>query len=234
LRERCPRCGAELPAVAYYCPICGVKLEEAARPAAAEDKQPRAEAPGRPGQVPPEAPRGSSLPPAPPAWRVPPVSGPMMLSPAFWAGVVGGVLVGVPGTNICPCLWMLSCGILAVFFFRKQFGRAALPNEAARLGVLAGFFGFLVAFVVSIIALGLIQRSPFGLVEYVQDKLKLLADAYEKMNRHKEAGQIRDTLATPGGLAAILMMLATIYLFSFLLLGTLGGLLAGVFSRRRD
>ena len=78
--------------------------------------------------------------PAPPDWRVTPVPGPQMVAPAFWAGIAAGVLVGVPGTSNCACLWMLGCGALAVFFFHKQFGRTVFPNEAARLGALSGFF----------------------------------------------------------------------------------------------
>ncbi len=161
-----------------------------------------------------------------------PVSGPQMLGPAFMAGIASGVLLGVPGTSICGLLWMLGGGVLAVFFFRKQFGRAALPNEAARLGLMSGCVGSLVAGVVAFISLAMIRRSPAGLIDHVLDYMRNSAELL-KQRRPEEAAQIQQLIGSPGGAAAMLTILATFYFLFFVALSTLGGLLAGAFSRSR-
>ncbi len=218
--ERCPSCGAELPAVAYFCPICGVKLPEGA-----PQEQP---APGGPQSALPNP--QSEVPPLSAARQVSLVSGAQLLSPALMAGVAGGVLVGVPGTGNFSLLWMLGCGLLAVFFFHKQFERPALPNEAARLGMLSGFFGFLVAFLVAFVSFALIRRSPWGLVEGLRENFKQSVE----IMKPEDAAKILDLINSPTGAAFLLSMLATIYFFSFLALSTLGALLAGALARRRQ
>ncbi len=217
---RCPHCDAELPAelreVARFCPICGKMLE--AEPEAAAE---------------PTAPQTAQPEPAtaPPAWRVAPVTGPQMMAPAFMAGIAGGMLVGVPGTSNLFCLWMVGCGALAVFFFHKQFGRAALPNEAARLGVLSGFFGFVVASLVAFFSYALIRRSPFGLVDQLKEHLKRSAES--NIVKPEDAARALELIDKPGGAAVMLLSFATIYFLSFVALSMLGGLIAGALSRRR-
>ena len=229
--ERCPSCGAELPAVAYFCPICGRKLGDSpappGEPATSEDK-PEEEAPTTTDSA-----FGAPQPevsPAPPGWRVLQIFEPQMVGPAFWAGIAGGVLVGVPGTSNCACLWMLGCGALAVFFFHKQFGRMTLPNEAARLGALGGFFGFVVAFVVALVSFALIRRNPLGLVEQLRENLERSAPIMQA----EDATQILEQIDSPGGAVLLLAMLAIVYLVSFLALSTLGALLAGSLVRRQS
>ncbi len=247
--ECCPSCGAELPAVAYFCPICGIKLSEAAPQP--QVRRPADQPPQEPEEPTPHSQGGAGIPagaagqagmPAPPSlrtphsevapqgWRVTPVSGQAMLGPAFWAGIAGGALVGVPGTSNCACLWMLGCGALAVFFFHKQFGRTALPNEAGRLGVLTGFFGFLVAFLVAFLSHALIRRNVLGLVAFLRESLEGSAGRVNP----EDAERIRELLNSPGGGAVLLAVLATVYLFSFLAMSTLGALLAGALWRRRQ
>ncbi len=229
--ERCPNCDAELPAIAYFCPICGQKLETSEQPpdsAAASEDQPEEESPSTQDStvLAPEP----EVAPAPPGWRVAPVSGPQMVGPAFWAAVAAGALVGVPGTSNCACLWMLGCGALAVFFFHKQFGRTTFPNEAARLGALSGLFGCLVASLVAMVSFALIRRSTLGVVDHLRENLERSAP----MLKPEDAAQIQELINSPGGAAVLLAMLATVYLFSFLALSTLGALLAGSLARRRS
>ena len=229
--ERCPSCGAEMPAIAYFCPICGQKLEVPEQPpgnvAASEDQPDEGSLSTQDSTVP--APE-SEVPAAPPDWRVAPVSGPQMVGPAFWAAIAAGALVGVPGTSNCACLWMLGCGGLAVFFFHKQFGRTTLPNEAARLGALSGLFGCLVASLVAMVSFALIRRSTLGLVDHLRENLERSAP----MLKPEDAAQIQELINAPGGAAVLLAMLAAVYLFSFLALSTLGALLAGSLASRRS
>ena len=229
--ERCPSCDADLPAIAYFCPICGQKLEVQEEPpgdaAASEDRSEEENPSTQDSAVPAPEPEVT---PAPPDWRVTPVSGPLMVAPAFWAGIAAGVLVGVPGTSNCACLWMLGCGALAVFFFHKQFGRTVFPNEAARLGALSGFFGCLVAFLVALVSFALIRRSPLGLVDQLRENL----ERSSPMLTPEDTAQVLELINEPGGAGVLLAMLGTVYLLSFLALGTLGALLAGLLARRRS
>lgn len=225
--ETCPHCSSDLPPVAYFCPICGVKLVEGQPPPGPVKFRPAASDGDANGQQPGTAPPRPQV--APPGWRVSRVTGPEMLGPAFMAGLAGGVLVGVPGINNLSCLWMLSSGILAVFFFRKQFGRSALPNEAARLGVMSGFFGFLVAFFVSFLSMALIRRNPLGLVESLRENMQRSV----QLVKPDDAAKIQEVLNSPGGNFILVATLATFYFFSFLALSMLGSLLAGALSRRR-
>lgn len=233
--EHCPRCGAELPAGANFCHICGARLEPQAPPPA-DDLPPPAgdqqEKPREPDVSPwPATAQGESpvqpAPVAPAGWRVAPVSGVQMLGPAAAAGIAGGFLVGVPGINACACLWMLGCGALAVFFFHKQFGRGPLPNEAAKLGVLSGFFGFLVMLAVAFVSYALIRRTPMGLVEWLRDNMERTAQLI-KPDQH-----FLQMINGPGGSALLLFGFAAGNFIAFVLLSILGALLAGSVSRRR-
>jgi hypothetical protein len=217
--EHCPKCRAELPPVANFCPICGTTLKP---PGESEPGQPE---PGAPESG--ERPQPPAA--APPAWRVSPVSGVEMLGPAAMAGIAGGFLVGVPGISACGCLWMLGCGALAVFFFHKQFKRAPLANEAAKLGVLSGFCGFLVGVVVSFISFALIRREPLGLVNALRENMEQSA----KLVKPEDAQQVLDMMNSPAGAVMLLLTFAAVYLLGFLAFGILGALLAGAVSRKR-
>ncbi len=215
--EHCPKCGVELPAGANFCHICGARIEPQAPPP---------EEPPRPVEEQLVEPPASPV--APPGWRVTPVAGVHMLGPAAAAGIAGGFLVGVPGINACACLWMVACGALAVFFFHKQFGRSPLPNEAAKLGVLSGFFGFLVMLAVAFVSYALIRRNPMGLVEWLRDSMERTAQLI------KPDEQFVQMINGPGGSALLLFGFAAGNFIAFVLLSILGALLAGSFSRRRE
>jgi hypothetical protein len=228
--ERCPHCNAELPPVAYFCPICGTKLSEQPAPAAEPEREPAPEPEQRPpAEPPPAAPAPPSTPPAR-AWQTPPVTATMMLGPAFMAGIAAGVLAGVPELSDFCCLWTLGCGALAVFFFRVQFGRSALPHEAGRLGMLSGFFGFAVAFLVALISHALIRRQLGGLVEFLRDEFRQRAELMNSPN----ADRVMEVVNSPGGGPFLVLAWALTYLFGFLGMSILGALLTGAILRRRD
>jgi len=217
--ERCRKCGAELPAIANFCPICGVKIDQGPPVPA-----PETFAGTEPG---PEQPPARV---APPGWRVAPVSGLEMLGPAAAAGVAGGFLVGVPGISACACLWMLGCGAISVFFFHKQFGRAPLPNEAAKLGVLSGLFGFLIGVLVSLVSFALIRRHPLGLIDALRENMEESA----KVVKPADAQQMLNMMNSPAGTTMLLLTFAAVFFIGFLAFGTLGALLAGSVARRRE
>ena len=228
--ERCPYCDAELPAVAHFCPICGKPLSEQPAPAGEPERESASEAEQRPAAEP--SPGPSAPTPSPPAQdrQVPPATASMMLGPAFMAGIAAGVLAGVPELSDFCCLWTLACGALGVFFFRVQFGRSALPGEASRLGLLSGFFGFAVAFLVALISHALIRRQLGGLVEFLRDQFRQRAELMNSPN----ADRVMEVVNSPGGGPFLVLAWTITYLFGFLGMSILGALLTGAILRRRD
>jgi hypothetical protein len=224
--ERCPHCNAELPPVAYFCPICGQKLAAAPEPGAQPGEG--GEGAGTPPPLPPEP--APPSPPPPPAWQAPPLSGSALLGPAFMAGIAAGVLTGVPVISDYCCLWTLGCGALAVFFFRVQFGRSPLPHEAGRLGVMSGFFGFLVAFAVACISHALIRRHLWGMIDFLREEFRQRAEAMSGPN----ADRVLEIVNSPGGGPFLVLAWVMTYLFGFLGMSILGSLIVGALLRRRD
>jgi hypothetical protein len=228
--ERCPYCNAELPPVAYFCPICGQKLSAQPAPAGEPEQVSASEPAQQPAAEP--APGPPPPPPSPPAQEreVLPATASIMLGSAFMAGIAAGVLAGVPQLDDFCCLWTLACGALAVFFFRVQFGRSVLPGEASRLGLLSGFFGFLVAFLVALISHALIRRQLWGLVEFLRDQFRQRAELMNSPN----ADRVMEVVNSPGGGPFLVLAWAITYLFGFLGMSILGALLTGAILRRRD
>jgi hypothetical protein len=76
---------------------------------------------------------------------------PPILLPALYGGIVIGVLVGVPYLNFvncCCCAGVLAGGVLAVFFYKKDFMPDMPPldsGDALKVGALAGAIGGVVA-----------------------------------------------------------------------------------------
>lgn len=224
--ERCPHCNAELPPVAYFCPICGKELDRAPGQEAGADLKPVPAKEPEPGSEPPV-----SQPPPPPAnWSVPPVSGSLMLGPALMAGVAAGVLAGVPVIGDYCCLWTFGCGALAVVFFRMQFGRPALKHEAGRLGAISGFFGFLVAFAVAFVSHALILRHFWGMADFLREEFRQRAE----LMRTPNADRVMEMVNSPGGGPFLILAWIITYLSGFLLLSILGALITGAILRRRE
>lgn len=224
--ERCPHCNAELPPVAFFCPICGQKLAE--KPEAEASPNPRSEPEAGQAAAPP-SPSGEPASTGP-VWQAPPAPQSTLVAPAFMAGIAAGVLAGVPVIGDFCCLWTLACGALAVFFFRVQFHKSALPHEAGRLGVMSGFFGFAVSLLVSFISHALIRRHPWGMVDYLREEFRQRAAMMNSPN----ADRILQMVNAPGGGPFLVLAWALTYLLGFLGMSILGALLAGAILRRRD
>lgn len=80
---------------------------------------------------------------------------PPMLLHAFYGGVFIGALFGVPYLNIvncCCCAGVLAGGILAVFFYKKDFTPDMPPldsGDALKLGASAGAIGGVIATIIA-------------------------------------------------------------------------------------
>ncbi len=148
--------------------------------------------------------------------------------PAIMAGICAGVLSGVPLINICCCLWMAGGGMLAVYFFYLKAGQP-LTNirDGTRLGMLTGFFGFLVALFVNIFSQLMIHRGIHGVISRYREQIEKSPMASDP--------QSRDLLAwalTPTGMVGLFLTGMLIFLIAFLMLSAVGGALGVRLMRR--
>ena len=63
------------------------------------------------------------------------------LTPALIAGVVGGVLSGIPGLSLGNCLlcgWLWGAGILAVYLYKRNDPMGVNSSQGLKLGLVAG------------------------------------------------------------------------------------------------
>jgi hypothetical protein len=71
------------------------------------------------------------------------------LQPAFWGGLLIGVLSGLPIVsfgNVCCCLWVVSGGALSVWLAQSNQPLAVKMADGVLLGLLAGIIGAFIAF----------------------------------------------------------------------------------------
>jgi hypothetical protein len=89
---------------------------------------------------------------------------PPKAQPAFYAGLVIGVLSGLPiislGNCVC-CMWVVGGGALAVYLMQQDHPYAVSAADGALVGLMAGAIGGVVALLIGIplkLALGPMQQ----------------------------------------------------------------------------
>ena len=75
---------------------------------------------------------------------------PPKLQPAFFGGLVIGVLSALPFVNVCCSLWMVTGGVVAVYLMQQNHPYPVNAADGALVGLLAGMFGAIVAGLLSI------------------------------------------------------------------------------------
>src|SRR5436190_17671629 len=76
-----------------------------------------------------------------------------------------GVLSALPiigAANVCCCLWVVSGGLLAAYLLQQNLLRPITAGDGAIVGLLAGVFGAIIQFVLSIpigILIGPVERQ---------------------------------------------------------------------------
>lgn len=233
--KTCPRCNASIEDWCRFCPNCGASqiviatgLEE---PSAEAPVGTPSEAPPLPESLPAQIGAGGEVPP--PLTPQPAFVTPGLLRPALISGLLMGGLSALPIVNACCCLWMIGGGMLASFLYIRQAtaglsGPGMAPplftsTEGAKVGLAAGFFGFITGFVIFafIQRVMLAGRGSFAsrFRERIQEALTRQGDV------PPETRQFLDWLTTPGGTAFFLVFMITVFFFAFLGLGALGGML---------
>lgn len=158
-----------------------------------------------------------------------PTPEPNLWQPALWAGICAGVLTGVPVLSRACTLWMSGGGALAVYFFQLQYGfPLKRTSDGARIGLFAGFFGFVVFSVVNLLSSILIAR---GLHNWVQTMRDGMMQASQDDPRMKEA---MAPFMTHQGMVLFLILGSLMFLVLFALFSMAGGALGVRASQRRD
>lgn len=130
--------------------------------------------------------------------------------------------------------------MLASYLYMKQaasgtagLGPAAFgitSTEGARVGLAAGFFGFITGFAIFAFIQGvmLAGRGSFAsrLRQHIEETITRQGDV------PPETRQLLDWLSTPGGTAFFLVLMITVFFFAFIGLGALGGMLGANFFRK--
>jgi hypothetical protein len=175
-------------------------------------------APGTPGNLQPPA-----VPLEPPR-----LHSPATLPSAVIAGITMGILSLVPVVSLGCCLWMVLGGIFAVHLYQRRAPGPVTAGMGARLGALSGLFGFVVY------ALGFTgQIFLFGHGANIREQMvKALQDAAAR-NPDPNAQQVAQRMASPEGIAIIIVIGLLAFLVGFLLFSSIGGAIgAAIFGKR--
>lgn len=237
--KTCPRCNSSIEDWCRFCPNCGASQIVIAT----GQEAPGAEAPlagsseplPPPESVPIEAGPSEAVPP--PVVPASALVSPGLLRPALVSGLLMGGLSALPFVNACFCLWMIGGGMLASFLYMKQAASTAggadlrstaiTSTDGAKVGLAAGFFGFITGFIIFFFIQGvmLAGRGSFTsrFRRHIEEAITRQGDV------PPETRQFLDWLTTPGGTAFFLVFMITVFFFAFIGLGALGGMLGASF-----
>lgn len=156
------------------------------------------------------------LPHWPPAWQA-----------SLKAGLIAAFLMVLPVVGFG--LGMLASGILGVVFYRRQVhGFPIAPGRGARVGALSGSMGFLIFALI----VGAELFVPSTRAQFRQAALDALQRAALR-SADPQAQQLVEFFSTPQGLALMFIMGAAFLLLLYVVLSSLGGLIAAAFYGRR-
>jgi hypothetical protein len=156
------------------------------------------------------------------------MNGKSMMKPALLGGLVIGVLSELPVVslgNCCCCAWIILGGMLAAHLLQSNSSEPITLGDGAVAGLLAGLFGAVVQFALSIplrFATGPIQQR------IMQRVLDSSADLPEESRRLLEQLSSGTAMTIVGLIASFMMMLVLGSVFS-----SLGGFLGVFFFRKK-
>jgi zinc ribbon protein len=126
-------------------------------------------------------------------------------------------------------VWMIVGGGACVILYQRRRRQALITAGAgARLGALSGLFGFC-AFAVTISLLLLAARGP-----ELRQQLRQSVEQAAAQSADPQAQEVARRMATPEGLAILLAFVMVFLLFAFVILGSVGGMLAASLTRRDE
>jgi len=149
------------------------------------------------------------------------------LQPCALAALISVLLIAL-GLN--PFVAMLGAGILAVTFSRRRSPEIAIKaGTGARLGAISGLFCFGMSATVEAIVVVVFHKGP----EVRNAMLQVIQQAATKTNDPQVAAAL-DYFKSPPALAVMLLFALVSAFFASIILGGIGGAMAGAFLGRRD
>jgi len=218
----CHQCGQEIEEGTPFCRHCGApqiripSMDEPATPPMP---------PGTPGEVqPPAQPVIVGGPPAAPIG----VDWTNALPAAGWAGALLAIAWLIPYLGYF--LWILAGGVVAVAFYKRRVPNATLtPADGARIGAVAGLFGF--AGFAGLMAIGLLLlRGSTKFREMLQQSMQQAAAS----NPDPKAQEILAWMTSPAGLALMVTLVMIIFLIGFIALSSAGGALGAKLYHKKS
>jgi len=161
----------------------------------------------------------------------------LVWGPAFRAALTAGLLAAV-GSSIpvvpLAMLCMFASGGLAVTLYRRRAGHALVtPWMGAKLGVMAGGFGFGLLALLSILRL-FAASARTELRAAFRDKIQEAIANASDPSVQQAMNEFHNYIATDRGLIAMVLVFVVIAAVFFLIVSALGGALGAVlFGRDR-
>lgn len=154
---------------------------------------------------------------------------------ALRAGVLGGgagallCIVTAPLLRAGFVIGMAVGGAACVAIYRHRLPLARITGAVgARLGAVAGLFGFVVF--AGVQSLLLLAAPGPELRQALRDAIQQAA----RQNPDPKVQEMMQTLLTPQGMAVIVILAMLLFLVMFVIFGVIGGGLAASLQRRRD
>jgi hypothetical protein len=149
------------------------------------------------------------------------------LQPCALAALISVLLIAL-GLN--PFVAMLGAGILAVTFSRRRSPEVVLKaGTGARLGAISGLFCFGLFAMLEALRVAVFQEGP----ELRTAMLQAIQQAATKANDPQVTAAL-DYFKSPPGMVVLLLFAVVSVFFASIILGSIGGALAGAFLGGRD
>jgi hypothetical protein len=149
------------------------------------------------------------------------------LKPCALAALVASILLSL-GLN--PFVAMLCVGFLAAVFYRQGHpGIPIRPGTGARLGAIGGLLWFAMSSILEALVVLFFHKGA----EVRQNLLQVIDQAASRTN-DQEVLAVFSRLKTPQGLEVLMIVGLATVLVAAVILGTLGGALAGTIFGRKN
>jgi hypothetical protein len=149
------------------------------------------------------------------------------LQPCALAALVSVLLIAL-GLN--PFVAMLGAGVLAVTFSRRRNPEMAIKaSTGARLGAITGLFCFAMSATVEAVVVVVFHKGP----EVRNAMFQVIQQAATKSNDPQVAAAL-DYFKSPPGMSVFLLFALVSAFFAAIILGSIGGALAGAFLGRHN
>ena len=150
------------------------------------------------------------------------------LAAGFAAGI-GSLVPFVPFITLC----MVAAGGIAITFYKRRMPYVSVPaRRGFRIGALAGFFGFLLNALTSV--LGMFSAGNRGaLRDAMQERLKEALSVNSDPSAQQMVKNLGEMVSTPSGLAAVFAFSLCLFGLLFVLLSGVGGAIgAALFGKK--